>query len=66
MQPEGDVIRGERAFYSQQPIYQTSEEIGRSSDILVWDGIKWRVLSVVLNQDYGYYKAVAMRLKAAS
>jgi hypothetical protein len=35
-----------------------------SSDILVWRGLNWRVLSVRQMVDYGYFKAIAVRMRA--
>ena len=65
MTPEGDEIKGEMVFHSEQPIYTTSAEYGRSSDILIWRDQLYRVLSVKQYVDYGYYRAVATRMKAA-
>lgn len=66
MVPEGDVIKSLRVFWSQQPIYGTHNGSNPgSSDILEWRGDQYRVLSVARWQDYGFYRAVATRLKAA-
>lgn len=65
MIPEGDRVREVMAFWSDEPIYGTgSATSGRSSDIIVWQGNQYRVLAVFRYLDYGYYKALATRMKA--
>jgi hypothetical protein len=67
MIPEGDVVEGAMVFHSQAPIYLTHADgsgAGGSSDILVWQGFNYRVLSVRQEQDYGYYRAIAVRMAA--
>lgn len=66
MVPEGDVVKGMRVFWSVAQIYAThaTEGIGGSSDILLHRGSSYRVLKVELYGDYGYYRAVATRMKA--
>lgn len=68
MVPEGDINEELRAFFSPQPIFTThannaTDSTGGSSDILIWRCEKYRVLSVKLEQDYGYYKALATRMR---
>lgn len=68
MVPEGDRAKGVMVFWSSEPIYATranTEGGGASSDILVWRGDNFRVLDVKQFQDYGYYRAIATRMKAA-
>lgn len=66
MIPEGDRVKGAKVFWSSTPIYGThaTEGAGGSSDILVWHGLNFRVLHVFQYQDYGVYRAVAVRMKA--
>lgn len=66
MIPEGDTVQGMLAFWSVEPLYAThaTEGVGGSSDILIWRGHNYRVLQVEQYQDYGYYRAVATRMKA--
>ena len=66
MLPEGDRVGEIKAFWSSQPIYGTRGTSGKgeSSDILVWNGLYYRVLQVFQDQDYGFYKALATRMKA--
>lgn len=65
MTAEGDVIRGARVFHTNVPILKTQENVG-SSDILVWRGQQYRVLRVADYQDYGYYRAIAVRLSTGA
>lgn len=66
MIPEGDKVTGAKVFWSSQPIYGThaTAGIGGSSDILVWRGLSFRVLLVQQFEDYGFYRAMAVRMKA--
>lgn len=64
MLPEGDVIHGAMVFHSSFPLFTTQEGVG-SSDILQWNNSNWRVLTVSRYSDYGYYRAVAARIKPA-
>jgi hypothetical protein len=65
MTPEGDVIKGDRVFHSVNPLYTTSAEHARSSDILIWEGQPYRVMRVDNASNFGYYKAICVRMKAA-
>lgn len=61
--PEADRVHGIRAFFLQCPIYVTSEERGGTSDILVWNGVNYRVLQVAQFQNRGgFYCALAARM----
>jgi hypothetical protein len=68
MVPQGDIVHGAMVFHSAQPLYGThadSTRAGASSDILVWRGLYFRVLSVTQLVDYGFWRAVATRLSAS-
>ncbi|KPV60719.1 hypothetical protein QJ48_04105 [Paenibacillus sp. A3] len=64
--PEGDRVTGMMCFYSQQPIYITRSEGEHSaagiSDEIVWQGDRYRIISVNPWQDFGYYKAFGVRM----
>jgi len=66
MVPEGDIVKGMLVFWSSEPIYAThaTEGVGGSSDMLIWRGNNYRVLTVRQYEDYLYYKALATRMKA--
>jgi hypothetical protein len=66
MLPEGDRVGEIKAFWSSQPIYGTraTQAKGESSDILKWNNLYYRVLQVVQSQDYGFWKGLAVRMKA--
>lgn len=68
MLPEGDRAGEFRAFYSAQPLFTTREsayEGNGTSDILVWQSIQYRILTVALYGNRGYWKAIAVRMNAA-
>jgi hypothetical protein len=67
MVPEGDKVKEVKIFWSAQPIYAThaTDGIGGSSDLLQWKQLYYRVLSVTQSQDWGFYRAVAVRTKAS-
>lgn len=64
--PEGDRVKGLMCFYSQKPIYTTRAENGAvqggTSDQIVWNGERYRVVAVAPWQDFGYYKAFGARM----
>jgi hypothetical protein len=61
--PEGDRVTGSMVFFSAQPIYRThGGENPGLSDVLVWRNQTFRVMEVFSFADYGYYKAIAVRM----
>jgi len=64
MIPEGDHVVGAMVFWSAQPLYATngSGANGEVSDILLWNDHQWRVMTVSQYKDYGFYRAVAVRM----
>jgi hypothetical protein len=63
MIPEADRVHEMRVFHSSQPMYVTSEDYQITSDVLVWNGVSYRVLSVGNYPNRGgYYEAVAARM----
>jgi hypothetical protein len=68
MIPEGDRVTGMMVFHSECPIYGThanSAGQGASSDIVVWRSQNFRILFVYPFEDYGYFRAIGTRMKAA-
>jgi hypothetical protein len=70
MIPEADRVRGARMFFSQAPLYVTSElrKDGTSgtSDEIVYGNAKYRVLSVGQYPNRGgYYCAIAQRMQGS-
>jgi len=65
MVPEGDKISEAIVCWSTQELLGThaTEGIGGLSDLIVWRGLQWRVLECKYYSDYGYWRAVATRLK---
>ena len=65
MKPEGDVVLGAIVVHTDQEIFTTQEGKG-SSDIIVWQGIQYRVLKVAQYVDYGYWRAIATRMSTGA
>ena len=64
--PEGDRIVGTMTFWSSTEIYTTrvGEDEG-VSDELEWREERYKVLAVGMYVDYGFYYAIAHRMKGA-
>jgi hypothetical protein len=62
MVPEGDRVTGVVAVHTSMLIYETNVQQGGISDIVNWHGQDYRVMKVFPWQDYGYYKALAVRM----
>jgi hypothetical protein len=61
--PEGDRVTGAMAIYTQTPLYRThATPTPGLSDLIVWRGEEYRIAHVFPYQDFGFYKAVAVRL----
>lgn len=62
--PEGDRITGSMLFYANGPIYTTI--VGANSeglsDVIAWRGQNYRIAKVFPYVDYGYYKAIGVRM----
>ena len=65
MVPEGDRVTEGRCFYAQQALYTTRVNPDGSkgiSDILIWNGVQYRILTVFDYSQRGYWKAIATRM----
>lgn len=60
MVPEGDRLTGNNVFYSTAAIYRTRLE--GTSDEILWNGDRYRVLHVWNRSGNGFYKALAARM----
>ena len=60
--PEGDHINEVRAFWTVDPLYVTNDANSEVSDILVWQGTQYRILTEPDYNNRGYYKALATRM----
>lgn len=64
--PEADRTTGVMVFYSTQPIFITRSDstkaVEGTSDQIAWNGDRYRVSMVAPWKDYGYYKALAVRM----
>lgn len=61
MVPEGDRLKELRAFWSTQPIFTTNEN--GISDVIIWQGERFRVVAVANYSNRRYWKAIAARTK---
>jgi hypothetical protein len=61
--PEGDRVMGARTFHTNREIFVTrnTDDPG-TSDRILYDGEFWRVAQVSPYGQYGYWKAVAIRM----
>ena|ERR1022692_3055243 len=62
MVAEADRVHEVRVFHTTTPMYTTSADLSITSDILVWQGIQYRILSVMIYPQRGYYGALAVRM----
>jgi hypothetical protein len=61
--PEADRVTGLIAIWITVPIYETNVELTNGiSDVAIWHGQKYRILRDAEWQDYGYWKAFAVRM----
>lgn len=61
--PEGNRQAGAMRILSTEPIYVTGElEVNGYSDILLWNGEKYHIVSVTPDEDYGFYRAICTRM----
>jgi hypothetical protein len=65
MIPEADRVHGARMFITSTTIYETSEQRGVISDILLYGGQRWRVQSIGPYGNRGFNYAVATRMRGA-
>lgn len=63
---EGDHVTGTMCFHTTQEIFETRANDPNAqdgtSDQILWNGYRYRVYSVTPYNDYGYYKAIGVRM----
>ena len=63
MMPEGDRVTGAMTFYSTSEVFRThNDSQAGTSDYIQWRGQNYRVMHVWPYADYGYWKALAVRM----
>ena len=68
MLPEGDRPEAAMLFWTTVPVYVTQgppagvNAQGFTSDIMVWNGLSYRILQVSERPMNGYYRAIATRM----
>ena len=66
MIPEGDRASESKTFHTISPLF-TSKGGGRqqgNADILKYNGQSWKVVATINSGDYGYYKTIAISMRA--
>ena len=61
--PEGDRVKGGIKFSTKERIYQTDSKRPGYSDKLFWRGATYKVVTVTPDIDYGFYRAICVRLE---
>jgi hypothetical protein len=64
MLPEGDRVGEIRAFWTTTQMNVTSGQNNQTSDILVWENTKYRIIGQPQYDTRGYWKALATRILA--
>lgn len=68
MIPEGDRVGGEITIHTTRKLYTTrsieseTENNQGTSDVIEWQGERYKIYSVNDYSQYGYYQAIGMRL----
>lgn len=63
---EGDRVVGAMEFYTTVPIYETRTGAKEGlSDVIAWNGQQYRLAKVWPWRDYGYYRAIGIRMSGA-
>jgi len=62
--PEGDRVTGSITFTTVDELFIShGGETPGTSDIIIWKGNKYRLLSVFQWGDYGFYTSIAIRMR---
>lgn len=67
MIPEGDRASGAMVFWCSQQVYSARDVNGspQNSDILEWNGVQYRVMTVSQRPQNGFWRAIATRMQGA-
>jgi hypothetical protein len=65
--PEGDRVKGAMSFHSECVLFEThtngpNDANAGISDIINWRGQNYRLVKVFPWEDFGYYKAIGVRM----
>ena len=65
--PEADRVQGAMTFFSKTEMHATrnaqSPEISGTSDKITWRGDQYRIIQILPYMDYGYCKAIGVRIR---
>jgi hypothetical protein len=61
--PEGDRVIGMMCFYTTDPIYTTHNDLENkgTSDEPEWRGERYKIVQILPEEDWGYYKGFGAR-----
>ncbi len=62
MVPEGDRVTGSIKILTTERIFITDDTYSGTTDMVLWRGARYRVVTVTPDVDYGFYRSVATRL----
>lgn len=62
--PEGDLQKGAICVYTRSQLVLTN--VAGTSDEIMWRGNRYRVSQLFPYADYGYYKAIAIKMDPAT
>lgn len=65
MVPEGDRIKGAMTFHSTSELFVTDVGEGVISDKALWNGEYYKFVNVLPFKDFGFWKAVGVRIKGS-
>lgn len=61
MVPEADRLTGAMKFITTEELYPTRASF--TSDIVLWRGAKYKIITVTPDIDYGFYRSIGTRLE---
>lgn len=66
MIPEGDRNSEKKTFHTIEPLYVTRNDNSTKgiSDIILYEGYRYKIVTVVDASDYGYYRATGVKITA--
>lgn len=59
--PEGDRVTGAIRILTHEQLMQTRDD--GLGDVITWRGAKYKVVTVSINADYGFYRSICTRIE---
>lgn len=60
--PEGDRVTGSIKILTTERIYITDGPAGNITDMVLWRGARYRIVTVTPDVDYGFWRSIGQRL----